>query len=716
MGFWDQYVGGSSSSASQNNSAPAVETSTPSSDSGNNWGGSGNSSGSSGSNEYLGEYWSSQAANNNNDNADNTENESKGPLDWLRDNAGRDGNSVWTNALFGSSDSSAKATPPQNSNAQAATAVTTGQTPATGQTSSVLDNSDYYNFARNPAFRQYLQQRDPNAFNEGMQRMQSSNPYLNFDTSNAYGRTGSGYNDYSYSYHTQQLQHQLNQQIMRSNAQARQNGQPQQPLLKEDGLMGYKTMQAMQQYGIDMGMGGSYSGGSTTGGATTGGSGQSPQGMAPSGGRTPASTSQDNGSPRNPNGYVSTAGLREGSEGSKSGRGTTGVTPKHDDAWYAAQYESITGKPPRTDILSPDRIRDFVDQELANQRRNATAADFSASVQSDIDEQQARNEARLNEINTNRDETFTPRLQYDLKNGKSVEQILSEGDLSYNRWIRDNWDDLSSTYNLGDNFPGSDKQAEQLNLYSELEDTYRGSTVDRYGRTGESQAGDSMSRALENRKPSDAKRREDQLALYDELAQLYRDSVANPRAVQGNGYVPVSTMPAATNGTPRDPINYNAMADELFQMDRNDWYSPDRTYNNNYQTQREPINYNAMADELFQTDRNDWYSPDQTYNSNYQEQLAQMQAGQPAQFFAPFQDSEAANEAMRSNMNGNLASKTPLGDVNAINMMQFRDDMNALRAQFPGYSDTALADMVLFNEEMRNGQSSYYKWLAKQLG
>lgn len=47
---------------------------------------------------------------------------------------------------------------------------------------------------------------------------------------------------------------------------------------------------------------------------------------------------------------------------------------------------------------------------------------------------------------------------------------------------------------------------------------------------------------------------------------------------------------------------------------------------------------------------------------------------------------------------------------------QFMNDMRQLRQQFPTYSDTALFDMALFNEEMRNGQSSYYKWMANQLG
>lgn len=46
---------------------------------------------------------------------------------------------------------------------------------------------------------------------------------------------------------------------------------------------------------------------------------------------------------------------------------------------------------------------------------------------------------------------------------------------------------------------------------------------------------------------------------------------------------------------------------------------------------------------------------------------------------------------------------------------QFQEDLANLRRQFPNYSYSALADMVLAGEEMKNGQSSYYKWLASNL-
>ena len=48
-------------------------------------------------------------------------------------------------------------------------------------------------------------------------------------------------------------------------------------------------------------------------------------------------------------------------------------------------------------------------------------------------------------------------------------------------------------------------------------------------------------------------------------------------------------------------------------------------------------------------------------------------------------------------------------------MQQFQRDFDQLKQQFPNYSNTALMDMILVNEEMRNGQSSYYKWLANSL-
>ena len=79
-------------------------------------------------------------------------------------------------------------------------------------------------------------------------------------------------------------------------------------------------------------------------------------------------------------------------------------------------------------------------------------------------------------------------------------------------------------------------------------------------------------------------------------------------------------------------------------------------------------------------------------------------------YFAEEQDSEAAKQAMESN----YGERVPTNNE-TMYLFQYISDMDNLKKQFPGYSDSALMDMVLFNEEMRNGQSSYYKWLAKQL-
>lgn len=46
---------------------------------------------------------------------------------------------------------------------------------------------------------------------------------------------------------------------------------------------------------------------------------------------------------------------------------------------------------------------------------------------------------------------------------------------------------------------------------------------------------------------------------------------------------------------------------------------------------------------------------------------------------------------------------------------QMQDDFANAKKQFPNYSYSALADIVLFNNEMKNGQDSYYKWLASKM-
>ena len=46
---------------------------------------------------------------------------------------------------------------------------------------------------------------------------------------------------------------------------------------------------------------------------------------------------------------------------------------------------------------------------------------------------------------------------------------------------------------------------------------------------------------------------------------------------------------------------------------------------------------------------------------------------------------------------------------------QMQNDFANARKQFPNYSYSALADIVLFNNEMKNGQDSYYKWLASRM-
>ena len=79
-------------------------------------------------------------------------------------------------------------------------------------------------------------------------------------------------------------------------------------------------------------------------------------------------------------------------------------------------------------------------------------------------------------------------------------------------------------------------------------------------------------------------------------------------------------------------------------------------------------------------------------------------------YFEEEQNTEEARNAMESN----YEQKVPT-DNNTMYLFQYISDMDNLKKQFPNYSDSALMDMMLVNEEMRNGQSSYYKWLANNL-
>ena len=79
-------------------------------------------------------------------------------------------------------------------------------------------------------------------------------------------------------------------------------------------------------------------------------------------------------------------------------------------------------------------------------------------------------------------------------------------------------------------------------------------------------------------------------------------------------------------------------------------------------------------------------------------------------YFEQEQDTDAARAAMESN----YGERVPTNNE-TMYLFQYISDMDDLKRQFPGYSDSALMDMMLVNEEMRNGQSSYYKWLASQI-
>lgn len=502
-----------------------------------------------------------------------------------------------------------------------------------------------------------------------------------YDPSKTYGRQADG--SYVYSSSAAQLQRDLNR-VMNAG-------------LAVDGYFGEKTQQALDAYLKQNGKQASPASTPTTAETPISQNGSMSAALAASAAEAPAAETSNPSTP-------------------------TERAPAHDDAWYAEQYERITGNAPRTDILSPERIRDFVDNEMANRPVNPEDEGYDAMLQQQALYEQAQEQQRLNEMNARRDEAFTPKFVNDLRNGKSVEQILGEGDKSYNRWIEENWDDLSYTYNLGSESPFESQPTEQ-------------------------------------REPINY------AAMLDELNQMDRNDWYQ--------------RPESQATTQREPINYNAMADELAQLERNDWYQRPESQSASA-PERTPINYNAMADELFQADRNDWYqrpvtpqapertpleysdafirqqdmndaySPRQTFNDNYQAELERIQNGGIASgdiqaSSAPAQTVSSEEQAMRDAYANAMQSAGRARDIfnglpteaeqmqqareqreqnmrtaleNQFNnpyMQQFQRDFDQLKQQFPNYSNTALMDMILVNEEMRNGQSSYYKWLANSL-
>ena len=383
----------------------------------------------------------------------------------------------------------------------------------------------------------------------------------------------------------------------------------------------------------------------------------------------------------------------------------------HDDAWYADQYEKITGNAPRTDILSPERIKNFVDTQLQKLGEAWQGEEYDRLLMENAQAEQAQKQAETDALNQRRDEYFTPKFEKDLKGGKSVEQIIAENDKSYNRWINDNWDDLSYTYNLqGNPFEiGENQDAERLSRFSDLEKAYRESVIGKDGLTGQQQADfDQMDRNDWYQRPEQQSPAQSEPINYDALADLMNQMDRN------DWYQRTETQQEPAS---REPINYDALANELFQADRNDWYQRPETPE---APTRTPIEYSDAF--IRQQDMNDAYSPRQSYNNNYRAELEKMQSqpdiiasddiqssGTP-NYFTQEQNADEARAAMESN----YGQRVPTNNE-TMYLFQYISDMDNLKKQFPNYSDSALMDMMLVNEEMRNGQSSYYKWLSSQL-
>ena len=120
------------------------------------------------------------------------------------------------------------------------------------------------------------------------------------------------------------------------------------------------------------------------------------------------------------------------------------------------------------------------------------------------------------------------------------------------------------------------------------------------------------------------------------------------------------------------------------------------------------------------TPEEETFSPETMAPDDVQSSGTRSMGGRPAgiergaetvpNYFEEEQNAEEARQAMESN----YGDRVPV-DNNTMYLFQYISDMDDLKRQFPNYSDSALMDMMLVNEEMRNGQSSYYKWLSSML-
>jgi hypothetical protein len=174
----------------------------------------------------------------------------------------------------------------------------------------------------------------------------------------------------------------------------------------------------------------------------------------------------------------------------------------------------------------------------------------------------------------------------------------------------------------------------------------------------------------------------------------------------------------------------------------NDAYSPNQTFNDSYMAQLErmqeqpnqPIEYSDAF--IRQQDQMDAYSPYADYSGSMasndvqasssetaspeeQDMLAAYEAamqsaGRARDIFQGLPTEAEQIQQTREQWDQNMRTALE-NQFNNPYMQQFRTDFEQLKQQFPNYSDTALMDMVLVGEEMRNGQSSYYKWLANSL-
>lgn len=542
---------------------------------------------------------------------------------------------------------------------------------------------------------------------EGSAALQNSSNTVDpngiYDPSNPYGRTADG--KYTYSYSAQQLQNELARRGYYKGA--------------IDGLFGEQTQQALNNYLSENGV-------SATPQAAAQGETPAPNGNSQAT-TTPATNPQDNQPTNNTlweqvrtgwnrllNGESNT--VQNAPTSTQEPSADTPQAPTHEPTIYHSDNE-------------PNSFGWFVEQYKQNNAPNGRSAmDYDADARTYASQQilelmeqnnptpsqKAGNTAQ--QVSDAVSEAAAPVTA----DGKPIQDIVSEG---INQMREDNVSSRQGDQQYG--------LWQLLHPGQTIEDYYR-IYPDRAPQPESTPARDSATDADMAR----AEQREQRRLQAEEASELEREALRR-NILNGNvttdTSVPVMQVSGASNN---NPTLGEALSAQTFS----------NGFNFPQQLVTPPQENTEASQSPFPTPTSNGYVSTADFNANdYRTQLEEMENEEPTSTIPDVLPTPKAGASMAGNSYSRaLADNQARPDTNIFRQdapdvdefrrayeesmnrqssspdvrygQQFMNDIRQLRQQFPTYSDTALFDMALFNEEMRNGQSSYYKWIANQLG